>query len=116
MLTLGLQEFHLKRSAKRNMADQLNMGGLSLGDSQHAPNGVGAGRSTYIPPHLRGAGGPPPGMENRAPPPGPGPAGGPPPPPPGPGGPGGPGMTASAWAGNGARLVTNASFLTDIHV
>ena len=37
------------------MADQLNMGGLSLGDSQHAaPHGMGAGRSAYIPPHLRG--------------------------------------------------------------
>lgn len=39
------------------MADQLNMGGLSLGDSQHAgPNGM---RSTYIPPHLRGQATPP---------------------------------------------------------
>lgn len=34
------------------MADQLNMNGLSLGESQLA-NGVG-GRSAYIPPHLRG--------------------------------------------------------------
>jgi len=32
-----------------NMADQLNMNGLSLNDSQHAPNG-GFERSTYIPP------------------------------------------------------------------
>jgi ATP-dependent RNA helicase DDX3X len=38
------------------MADQLNMGGLSLGDSQHAAGGPGSGggRSAYIPPHLRG--------------------------------------------------------------
>jgi ATP-dependent RNA helicase DDX3X len=56
------------------MADQLNMGGLSLSESQHAPNGVGAGRSTYIPPHLRGVqsqqqpGPAPPRLENRAPP------------------------------------------------
>ncbi|EME39162.1 hypothetical protein DOTSEDRAFT_179601 [Dothistroma septosporum NZE10] len=45
------------------MADQLNMNGLSLQDSQHAPqngagpqqNGFGAGRSAYIPPHMRGS-------------------------------------------------------------
>jgi ATP-dependent RNA helicase DDX3X len=43
------------------MADQLNMNGLSLGDSQHA-NGTG-GRSAYIPPHLRGVPQPPPNME-----------------------------------------------------
>lgn len=57
------------------MADQLNMGNLSLGDNQN-------GRPAYIPPHMRGkmGGGPgpagPPG-----PPPGPGPQGhaGPPP-------------------------------------
>lgn len=52
------------------MADQLNMGGLSLGESQHA-NGIG-GRSAYIPPHLRGVNGaptgPPPGMDGPAPP------------------------------------------------
>ena len=47
------------------MADQLNMGGLSL-DSQH-----GQGRSAYIPPHMRGMpppqmGGPPPAMNGHA--------------------------------------------------
>ena len=48
------------------MADQLNMNGLSLADSQHA-NGM-TGR-TYIPPHMRGGNsgaapmdGPPPSM------------------------------------------------------
>jgi len=40
------------------MAEQLNMNGLSLKDSQHAPmqghqhNGFGE-RSAYIPPHMR---------------------------------------------------------------
>ncbi|MCJ1306277.1 DEAD-box ATP-dependent RNA helicase, partial [Hypocenomyce scalaris] len=52
------------------MADHLNMGGLSLGESQHA-NGIG-GRSAYIPPHLRGVNGgptgPPPGMDGAPPP------------------------------------------------
>lgn len=52
------------------MADQLNMGSLSLGESQHA-NGIG-GRSAYIPPHLRGVNGapagPPPGMDGPPPP------------------------------------------------
>ena len=43
------------------MADHLNMGGLSLGDSQHA-NGIG-GRSAYIPPHMRGIPQPPPSMD-----------------------------------------------------
>jgi ATP-dependent RNA helicase DDX3X len=43
------------------MADQLNMGGLSLADSQHA-NGM-TGRSTYIPPHMRGTNGGPPPMD-----------------------------------------------------
>lgn len=42
------------------MADQLNMNGLSLNDSRHAPNGsINGGRSTYIPPHLRGRPGAP---------------------------------------------------------
>ncbi|KAK4561186.1 DEAD-box ATP-dependent RNA helicase [Recurvomyces mirabilis] len=76
------------------MADQLNMNGLSLKDSQHAPQQNGFGeRSAYIPPHMRGA--------PRA--------GGPAGPPPGgfEDGPGGPpaaqGMNGSAWApqGNG---------------
>ncbi|KAF1815379.1 DEAD-domain-containing protein [Eremomyces bilateralis CBS 781.70] len=48
------------------MADQLNLNGLSLNDSRHAPNEFGGGQSTYIPPHMRGQpppgpGGPPPG-------------------------------------------------------
>ncbi|KAI0379957.1 DEAD-domain-containing protein [Hypomontagnella monticulosa] len=65
------------------MADQLNMGGLSLGDQQQPP----APRS-YIPPHMRGkvgaaANGPPPPMG----------AGGPPP--------NMNGLNSSAWAGNG---------------
>jgi ATP-dependent RNA helicase DDX3X len=52
-------------------AEQLNMNGLSLSESQHAPKpgqqqqqngGYGQGRSAYIPPHMRGArGGPAPG-------------------------------------------------------
>lgn len=50
------------------MADQVNMAGLSLKDSQHAPpadhqgpqsNGFGE-RSAYIPPHMRQRGGGPP--------------------------------------------------------
>ena len=55
------------------MADQLNMNGLSLNDSKHANGGLGGmgtGRSTYIPPHMRGqpaAGGPPPMMDGPAP-------------------------------------------------
>ncbi|KAK5124022.1 DEAD-box ATP-dependent RNA helicase [Meristemomyces frigidus] len=73
------------------MAEQLNMNGLSLKDSQHAPqpgqqNGF-AERSAYIPPHMRSAGG-------RPAPPGPGGFDGP--------APGGPppanGLNGSAWA------------------
>ncbi|KAL8971989.1 MAG: hypothetical protein Q9183_000789 [Haloplaca sp. 2 TL-2023] len=45
------------------MADQLNLGGLSLADSQHANGGMG--RSTYIPPHMRGV---PPAAEHVPPP------------------------------------------------
>lgn len=41
------------------MADQLDMNGLSLQDSQHAPNGFGGARSAYIPPHARRSGGGP---------------------------------------------------------
>lgn len=33
------------------MADQLNMGGLSI--ESHQSNGMGGGRSAYIPPHMR---------------------------------------------------------------
>ena len=45
------------------MADGLQMGNLSLNESQHAPQGnaPGQGRAAYIPPHLRGRGGPAPG-------------------------------------------------------
>ncbi|KAI1214942.1 P-loop containing nucleoside triphosphate hydrolase protein [Annulohypoxylon truncatum] len=63
------------------MADQLNMGGLSLGDQQQAS----APRS-YIPPHMRGKV----GAAGNAPP--PMPAGGPPP--------NMNGLNSSAWAGN----------------
>ena len=43
------------------MADSLNMGGMSLNDSQHAQqNGFSGERAAYIPPHLRGRGGGPP--------------------------------------------------------
>ena len=60
------------------MADQLNMNGLSLNDSQHAgPNGMGGGRAAYIPPHLRNA---PQSVRMDGPPPT-------------------AGMNASAWAG-----------------
>lgn len=75
------------------MADQLNMGGLNLGDGQQG------GRS-YIPPHMRRQGGGPPPMNGPAPngpvPNGPAPGG------PAPGGPApapGPnGIGNSAWA------------------
>lgn len=47
------------------MADQLNIKGMSLSESQHAPaagpNGYHTGpqeRSAYIPPHARSSGGP----------------------------------------------------------
>ena len=81
------------------MADQLNMGGLNLGqDGQQGGPQQPGGRS-YIPPHMRGRGGPPPGpgpMPNGGPP--PAMNGGPPPGPPGP--PGAPmnGIGQSAWA------------------
>ncbi len=56
------------------MADQLNMNGLSLKDSQHAPqngapqqNGFQE-RSAYIPPHMRGKmGGAPNGFDGPPP-------------------------------------------------
>ncbi|KAG8623990.1 hypothetical protein KVT40_008966 [Elsinoe batatas] len=96
------------------MADNLNMQGLSLKDSQHAPQGPNGhfegGRSAYIPPHMRGAPGPAPGP--RGPPPGPAngfdgapPAGkpyaaGPPNGYGAPSGPGGPGPNANGtWGG-----------------
>lgn len=54
------------------MADQLNMGGLSLDSQPQRPNGVGGGRSAYVPPHMRGMqgkmdAGPPQPMINGAP-------------------------------------------------
>ena len=73
------------------MADSLNMNGLSLNDSRHAPGPGGPmqGRA-YIPPHLRGqsARGPPPmmGMDGAGP--GPAPNGG------------AQGLNGSAWATN----------------
>jgi len=49
------------------MADQLNMGGLSINDGSGGPGGPGPhqGQRSYIPPHMRGKmgganGGPPP--------------------------------------------------------
>lgn len=54
------------------MAEQLDMGRLNLGDSQHAPQQNGFGhqeRSAYIPPHLRGRpGGAAPPMNGGPPP------------------------------------------------
>ncbi|KAJ5907433.1 ATP-dependent RNA helicase ded1 [Penicillium taxi] len=63
------------------MADGLQMGNLSLNDSQHAsqaPNGP-PGRAAYIPPHLRQRGGniSAAAVDGPAPPPGPGGYGGP---------------------------------------
>ena len=65
------------------MADQINMGGLSINDG--AQQGPPQGNRSYIPPHMRGRGGPPPG----------GPQGGPPAMN---GGPGPNGIGNSAWA------------------
>ncbi|KAF2671486.1 DEAD-domain-containing protein [Microthyrium microscopicum] len=67
------------------MADNLNMNGLSLADSQHAPSAQPNGfeRGTYIPPHMRNRGFPPAPTSVTAthtssvPNPGPGPAPGP---------------------------------------
>lgn len=55
------------------MADGLNMGNLSIHDSQHAAQGPAnpPGRAAYIPPHMRQRGNMGPGMDS-APPPGPG--------------------------------------------
>ncbi|ETI28755.1 ATP-dependent RNA helicase ded1 [Cladophialophora carrionii CBS 160.54] len=67
------------------MADSLNMNGLSLNESRHAPGG----RAAYIPPHLRGssARGPPPMMGLDGAGPGPGPMAA-------------QGLNGSAWANN----------------
>lgn len=74
------------------MANNLNMNGLSLNESAHAPsggsqNGFGE-RSAYIPPHLRNRGPAPPGGPGGfdGPPPGPAPVAN------------GNGMNGSAWA------------------
>ncbi|KAF4970586.1 hypothetical protein FSARC_2367 [Fusarium sarcochroum] len=86
------------------MADQLNMGGLSLGNG--AQQGPPQGARSYIPPHMRRqGGGPPPGPPG--PPPGApaGPLPGAPAMSDGPGGPGPNGLGNSAWANqnHGAR-------------
>lgn len=70
------------------MADQINMGGLSLNEGGH--QGPPQGRS-YIPPHMRGRGGPPPAGPQAGGP--PVMNGGPPPAAPGPNG-----IGNSAWA------------------
>ncbi|KAJ5673812.1 ATP-dependent RNA helicase ded1 [Penicillium macrosclerotiorum] len=56
------------------MADGLQMGSLSINDSQHAPAPAGGppGRAAYIPPHLRGRGGAAAANDTSAPPAGPG--------------------------------------------
>lgn len=52
------------------MADNLNMGNLSLSESQHAPQAQPApsGRAPYIPPHLRQRGGNTMNMDGATPP------------------------------------------------
>ncbi|EHY51810.1 ATP-dependent RNA helicase ded1 [Exophiala dermatitidis] len=73
------------------MADSLNMNGLTLNESKHAPQGPMTGRSAYIPPHLRGqpgSRGPPVAVMDGA---GPRPANGPP---------ATQGLNGSAWANN----------------
>lgn len=71
------------------MADQLDMNGLSLHESQHAGGPGGGLRSAYVPPHAR-RGGPP----------------GPPPPMNGPGG-----MDGSAWGPQGYDNISKSSFV-----
>ncbi|ROW08827.1 hypothetical protein VMCG_02741 [Cytospora schulzeri] len=71
------------------MADQLNMGGLSLGHQEQQPP-----QRSYIPPHMRGSKGPMPG--GPAPGPVPGPVPGP--------GPMAAGLNNSAWASNNATF------------
>ena len=80
------------------MADNLNMGGLSLGHPSAAEQNP-TGRS-YIPPHLRGKMGGANGGPDGPPPAGPPPAGGPPLGGPGPAPNGNMnGLNSSAWAG-----------------
>jgi ATP-dependent RNA helicase DDX3X len=59
------------------MADQINMGGLSLNDG--VQQGPAQGQRSYIPPHMRRQGGPPqggpPAMNGGPSPAGPGPNG-----------------------------------------
>jgi ATP-dependent RNA helicase DDX3X len=50
------------------MAEQLNMGGLSINESQHAPSNGFPDRAAYIPPHLRGRSGTPSGPMDAPPP------------------------------------------------
>lgn len=70
------------------MADHLNMNGLTLNDSRHAPNGTGpGGRPAYIPPHLRNRPGGPPMNNMDGAGPGPAPAAN-------------SGLNGSAWATN----------------
>ncbi|KIW17874.1 ATP-dependent RNA helicase ded1 [Exophiala spinifera] len=84
------------------MADSLNMNGLTLNESKHAPAGSMPGGRTYIPPHLRGQAsrGPPVMNVDGA---GAGPA---------PAAAAGPGLNGSAWASNNnasANANANAS-------
>lgn len=51
------------------MAEQLDMGRLSLNDSQHAPSNGFPDRAAYIPPHLRGRSQTPSGLPMDGPPP-----------------------------------------------
>jgi ATP-dependent RNA helicase DDX3X len=51
------------------MAEQLDMGRLSLNDSQHAPSNGFPDRAAYIPPHLRGRSQTPSGPPMDGPPP-----------------------------------------------
>lgn len=93
------------------MADQLNMGGLNLGENQ--PPAPPQAQRSYIPPHMRNKmGGAPGGPPTAGPPVG------------GPGGPGGPagpgpagpgpinGLNNSAWAGYVAFQIYNTVFLS----
>lgn len=86
------------------MADQLDIGRMSLQDSQHAPNGFQPERSAYIPPHMRRGQGAPPAMNG----PGPGPA-------PAPMMNGGGGMNGSAWGPKSVSSMpsTNTTVLTN---
>ncbi|KAF2499414.1 DEAD-domain-containing protein [Lophium mytilinum] len=102
------------------MAEQLNMGGLSINESQHAPSNGFPDRAAYIPPHLRGRSGTPSGPMDAPPP----VMNGAPPPmngnmnggawggPPGRGGYGGPPPRAAAANGGGNWANANAPNFT----